>query len=170
MTVTHHMKMPRFRSSLRPINSNKEVVDSTLLGVTAGTQSVVVACNVVNDYTGVVGTCPLGAKIHSVYIFAQIISTAGTANADLAVLKSPNALAAPIAGAIGGTTMRKYVLHEEKGIPGNASDGAYPMTWKGVVRIPRGRQRMAEGDSIRVLVRSADIYNACVKIIYKWYI
>ncbi len=159
-----------FRQSLRPINSNKEIVDSTLLGVAAGVNSVVPVLSTVNDYTGVVGTCPLGAKVNGIFLFVQVLPTAGTANVDMAVLKSPNALIVPVAGAIGGTTMRKYVLHEEKGIPGNAADGAYPMTFKGVVAIPKGRRRMAEGDSIRVLVRGADIYNACVKCIFKWYI
>ncbi len=154
---------------LRPINSNKEVVDSTLLGVAAATQSVTAIAATVNDYTGVVGTCPLGAKISSVFLFVQVLPTTTTENVDMAILKSPNLLAVPTAGAVGGSVMRKYVLHEEKGIPGNAADGAYPMTFKGVIRIPRGRQRMAEGDSIRVLTRGTGIHNACIKAIYKWY-
>ncbi len=166
----HRIMVARFQGRLRPINSNKEIVDSTLLAVAAATQSVTSVLATVNDYTGVVGTCPLGAKVTSIFLFVQVLPTTGTANTDMAVLKSPNALIVPVAGAIGGTTMRKYVLHEEKGIPGNAADGAYPMTFKGVIRIPKGRQRMAEGDSIRVLTRGTDIHNACIKAIFKWYI
>ncbi len=156
-------------NSLRPIVSNKEVVDSTLLGVAAGTTSTVAVANQINDYVGTVGTVPLGSKVSSLFLFVQVLPTAGTANVDMLVIKSPNAIAPPTPGAVGGNIARKYVLHEEKGIPGNSADGAYPMTFKGVVRIPKGRQRMGEGDSIRVLVRGADIYNACVKAIYKVY-
>ncbi len=121
----------------------------------------------VDDYTGVVGQVRTGAKVTSLFLFVQVVPATGTANVDMYVMKKPSGVVNPTAGAVGGNVARKYVLHEEKGIPGNAADGAYPMTFKGVIRIPRGRQRMAEGDQIIVAVRGADIYNACVKAIYK---
>ncbi len=163
--------MPRFRRSLalRPIVSNKEVVDSTLLGVGAGVTSTVVLANTVNDYTGTVGTNPLGAKISHLFLFVQMISTgSGTANMDWFIMKSPNGIVPPTPGAVGGDVNRKWVLHEEKGIPGNSSDGSYPLTFKGVISIPRGRQRFGETDQIRLVLRGAvDIHNICIKAIYK---
>ncbi len=153
---------------MRPvIHSRKEIVDSTLLAVGAAVNSNVLVADAVNDYTGIVGQVEVGSVIKSIYLFVQVLPTAGTANVDFYVIKRPNGITDPVPGAVGGTSARKYVLHEEKGIPGNASDGAYPLTFKGVVRIPKGRQRMAEGDDIRVVIRGADIYNACVKCIYK---
>ncbi len=153
---------------LRPIiHSRKEIVDSTLLGVTAGTISTVQLATVVNDYVGTVGTCVVGSIIKYIYIFVQIIETATTSNVDWYVRKAPLAVNVDTPGAIGGTLSRKYVLHEEKGIPGNSNDGAYPATFKGVIKIPKGRQRMAEGDSILIALRGTGVHNACIKCIYK---
>ncbi len=157
--------------SLRPINSVKNIVDSVLLGVTGGTITNVDVAVTVNDYTGTANEVPIGCKISSVYLFIQILPALGTANVDWFIAKAPNAVitALPVPGATGGTLERKYILHEEKGIPGNAGDGAYPLTFKGVIKIPKGRQRFGEGDRIRIRVRGADDYNACVKCIYKFY-
>ncbi len=153
---------------LRPvINTRKEIVDSTFLGVTAGTNTTVTVASVVNDYVGTTGTVEVGTVIKWIYLFVQLLPSAGTANVDFYVIKKPSAVANPNPGAVGGNIARKYVLHEEKGIPGNAADGAYPLTFKGVIKIPKGRQRMAEGDLIAVVLRGADTYNGCLKCIYK---
>lgn len=153
---------------LRPVHTRKEIVDSTLLGVAAAVNSVVTLASVVNDYVGTVGTVEVGSKISSVYLFVQIIpATTGTANVDFYVIKRPAGVVNPTPGATGGAVGRNYILHEEKGIPGNAGDGASPLTFRGVIRLPRGRQRMAEGDLLQIVLRGADSYNACIKCIYK---
>lgn len=158
------MRVARFRPV---IHTRKEIVDSTTLGVAAATTTSIIVASVINDYVGTVGTVEVGSKIAWIYLFVQCIATLGTANVDFYVIKRPVGVADPVPGATGGATSRKYILHEEKGIPGNAGDGAYPLTFKGVIKIPKGRQRMAEGDVIRVVIRGTDIYNACVKCIYK---
>ncbi len=153
---------------MRPvIHTRKEIVDSTLLGVSAGTISTVSVATATNNYTGVVGTVEVGSKVKWIYLFVQLIETATTTNVDWYVIKKPTGIVNPVPGAVGGELGRKYVLHEEKGIPGNAGDGAYPLTFKGVVKIPRGRQRMGEGDFIQIILRGTGIYNACIKCIYK---
>ncbi len=157
---------------LRPINSVKNIVDSTLLGVAAATVSSVVLAQAVDDYTGAANQVPTGASIKSIYLFVQIISAdSGVANADWYMWKRPGSVTTigPVPGATGGSVDRKWIQHEEKGIPGNALDGAYPLTFKGVIRLPRGRQRMGDGDQLRLQLRSTDVYNACVKCIYKFY-
>ncbi len=172
MTVAIHLIVPFRRRALGTIiNSVKNIVDSTLLGVVGATVSNVTVALAVNDYTGSVTQCPTGSVIKSVYLFVQIISATGTANVDWYIWKGPNALAAgmPVPGATGGDESRKYILHEEKGIPGNAADGAYPLTFKGVVRIPRGKQRMAENDQIQIKLVGVDTHNICLKVIYKFY-
>ncbi len=159
------MKMARFRPI---VHTRKEIVDSVLLGVTGGVTTVVEVATVVNSYVGAVGTVETGSKIKWIYLFVQIISATGTANMDFYVQKKPAGVVAPTPGATGGTPERKFILHEEKGIPGNAADGAYPLTFKGVIKIPRGRQRMAEGDKIQIVLRGAvDVHNMCIKCIYK---
>ncbi len=153
---------------MRPvINTRKEIVDAVNLGVGAGMTTTIVLATTVNDYTGVTGTVEVGSVIKWVYLFCQILPTAGTSNVDFYIAKLPAGVVTPTPGATGGTPGRKYILHEEKGIPGNAADGAYPLTFKGVIKIPRGRQRMGEDDRIVLLVRGADIYNQCSKAIYK---
>ncbi len=154
------------------IHSRKEIVDSTNLAVAAATNTVVTLCTAVDNYVGATATCATGSIIKSVYLFQQIISgDSGVANADWFFVKAPSDVvdSLPVPGATGGNQNRKWILHEEKGIPGNALDGAYPLTFKGVIKIPRGRQRMGEGDKIVIKMRSADIYNACTKAIYKVY-
>ncbi len=155
---------------MRPvIHSRKEIIDSTQLGVAGGVNTVLTLVSVVNDYTGAVGTVETGAVVKSVYLFAQGLPATGTANVDWYFIKRPAGITLPNPGAVGGNVARKFVLHEEKGIPGNAADGAYPLTFKGVIKIPRGRQRMAEGDKIEIVFRSVDTANWCFKAIYKVY-
>jgi len=152
---------------MRPVNSTKEIVDSVTLGVAAGVTTTVTLGTAVNDYTGTTGTFPVGSKVSSIYLFVQLIPTATTENVDFYVIKRPTGVSGGTPGATGGVVGRNFILHEEKGIPGNANDGAYPLTFKGVIKIPRGRQRMAEGDVILLLGRGVGIYNMCVKCIYK---
>ncbi len=156
---------------MRPvIHSRKEIVDSTQIGVAGGANTVLAVASVVNDYTGAVGTVEVGSVVKSVYCFVQGINqTTGVANVDWYFIKRPAGITLPNPGAVGGNVARKFVLHEEKGIPGNAGDGAYPLTFKGVIKIPRGRQRMAEGDKIEIVFRSVDTANWCFKLIYKVY-
>ncbi len=164
------MILARRRALGTIIHSRKEIVDSVNLAVAAGTNTAIVVATAVNDYTGTVGTVEVGSVIKSVYVFFQIITAdGGDANSDWYFIKKPAGVTLPVPGAVGGDPARKYVLHEEKGIPGSSLDGAYPLTFKGVIRIPRGRQRMAEGDTIQCRFRSADIHNQCAKFIYKVY-
>ncbi len=155
--------------AMRPIVSNKEIIDTTLLGVSAATVSATSLVTVVNDYVGTVGTIPIGGKISSIFLFVQIIETATTQNVDWYIAKFPAGVGPPVPGATGGNVFRKFILHEEKGIPGNSNDGAYPSTFKGVIRIPRGRQRFAEGDLLQIRTRGVGIHNVCIKCIYKTY-
>ncbi len=163
--------MARYRRalSMRPINSRKEIIDSTLLGVAAATVSTVTIAVAVDNFVGSIGTCATGSVIKGGYWFVQILPTAGTANVDAYIAKAPGNVTSnlPVPGATGGNVNRKYILHEKKGIPGNASDGAYPMTIEGAFKIPKGRQRMGENDQISIVVRGTDIHNACIKAIYK---
>ncbi len=153
---------------MRPvIHTRKEIVDAVLLGVAAGVTSSTTVASVVNDYTGATGTVENGSIIKWIYLFVQILPTATTENVDFYVIKKPSGVPNPTPGATGGDASRKYILHEEKGIPGNANDGAYPLTFKGVVKIPKGRQRMGELDTIQVVTRGVGISNTCIKCIYK---
>ncbi len=154
---------------LRPINSRKEIFDKTDLGVAASTNTDAIVMDTLDDYAGAVNTCATGSVIKSVYIFWQGINDSVVSNIDMYIMKCPSDVfdSRPVPGITGGNNKRKYVLHEEKGIPGHVNAGAPPITFRGVIRIPRGRQRMGEGDKIFLRYRSASAANFCVKAITK---
>ncbi len=168
------MTMPRHFNrglGLRPINSVKNIVDGVFLGVTAGVVTGTIVADTINDYTG--GNpkdVPIGAKVSSIFFSIDIQPQAVSANVDFYIAKFPAGLAAlPVPGATGGDISRKYILHEEKGIPGAANNGSPPKKFLGVIRIPKGKQRMGEGESIRVQASCATAYDLCIKAIYKFY-
>ncbi len=165
-------EMPRFRSNIRPVNSNKQIVDSVNLAVVGGTTTIVNLATVVSDFTGTVGECPTGATINSIYLFIQSVGAdSGVANIDWYLYKrlGMNSAAPITPGTTGGNPIRKMILHEEKGIPGNALDGAYPLTFRGVIKIPKHMRRMGEGDQFKLVHRGVDLNNMCLKAIYKFY-
>ncbi len=157
--------------SKRPIHSVKNILDGVFIGVAAGVTTIVSLATTVNAYTGAAAEVPIGAKVNGIYLFVQIQPQAAQANVDLYVAKwsSGQAGTAPTAGATGGTPQRNKILHEEKGIPGTFNNGAPPLTFRSVIRIPRGMRRFAEGDELKLYLRGATAYDACVKCIYKFY-
>lgn len=165
--------MPRRGLALRPINSVKNIVDGTFIGVAASVTTNVLIGDGVNTYAGGTTEIPIGAKVRSVYLFFQIQPQAAQGNVDAFFFKaSPTeatALLAVTPGVTGGSTSRRFILHEEKGIPGIYNNGASPHTFRGVLKIPRGRQRIGEGDKIYLRIRCSTAYDACVKVIYKFY-
>ncbi len=165
--------MARFNRGmgLRPINSVKNIVDGTFLGVAAGVTTTTVLASGVNDYAGGVTEVPIGAKVMSIYLFASIQQTVVNSNIDWYIWKGPGNITAtmPVPGVTGGDQNRKYILHEEKGLPGLVTNGAPPHIFRGVIRIPKGRQRFGEADRLEIKARGAGIYDYCIKAIYKFY-
>ncbi len=163
--------MPRFSRKGNIINSNKQIVDSVSIGVAAGVVTTVTLATALPDYIGTVGTCPTGAKISSIYLFCQIQPQAAQGNCDWYIAKGEQATInnLPAPGLTGGSNKRRYVLHEEKGIPGVFNNGASPLTFRGVIKIPRGRQRFGEDDRIQLKASCPTVYDLCIKCIYKFY-
>ena len=157
--------------ALRPINSVKNIVDSTNLGVAAATNTDVTVGSPVYAFTGAVTDIPIGAKVSRIYLFVQIQQQSVNSNVDWYFAKGPQDVfnTRPVPGSTGGSVQRKFILHEEKGIPGPMNNGSPPLTFRGVIKIPRGRQRFAEGDKMWIRARGAAVYDMCVKCIYKFY-
>ncbi len=156
--------------ALRPIHTNKEIVDSVTLGVSGGINTTVALATAVNDYTGAVGTCPLGASIKAMNIQVTYQSNeATTGRLDWYLMKNPaNQITQPIPGATGGDPARKFIFHEEKGINPD-DDGNAPTMNKGWISIPKRYQRMGEDDRIILRFGASDIHDVCIKAIYKWF-
>lgn len=144
-------------------------MDTTTIGVAAGTQTVVAVATAVNTYAGTVGTCPIGATIEGIYLFFQIQPQAAQGQIDALVFKrATGTLTSPTPGATGGSPVRRFVLHEEKGIPGTFNNGASPLTYRAFVRLPPRMRRMGEDDVLQVRVVCSTAYDFCLKSIYKW--
>ncbi len=153
----------------RPINSVKNILDATALTVSAGVITTVDLMTVVNDYAGGAIEVPVGAVVRGVYLFFQIQPQTLKVAIEAYVAKVPPGLTLPVPGATGGDSGRRFILHEEKGIPGPSNNGSPPSTFRGYVKLPRGRQRVGESDRLVLRVSSAGAYDMCAKAIYKWY-
>ncbi len=141
----------------------------------AGVITDITIASTVNDYLGTVGSCPLGSKIKGFYLE---VSTSNVDNivgrTDWYLMKKNPGITItsyPSPGATGGTLQRNAIFHEEKGIgQGTATTGGGQSTRKQqFIAIPRGYQRMAEGQEWVIRVGSSENYSFCLKCIYKWY-
>ncbi len=166
----------RGQSSKRPIVSNKEIVDVTFLLVSAGVTTNVDLVTAVNDYTGTVGTCPLGAKVLGIYIEASYnLSQVIVGRFDWYICKRESARAVgefPTPGVTGGHVLRKRIYHERKGVlDGGSASNAGGQTSKSVefIKFPRGVQRMGENDRWTIFFNGSTNHSFCLKCIYKWY-
>ncbi len=176
-----------FRRSmgLRPINSIKNVFDASgILAAGTNTSLALVTFGVRNADLATANEVDTGSKVSSVFFEIFFYTEGGElANevplVDWYVIKDGgnswgvtfNATNLPTPGATGTHINKRHILHEEKGLAGggNLSLTGVPMVFKGVIRIPRGRQRWGESDVLRVNARANFATKFCVKAIYKWY-
>ncbi len=171
------MEMPfrRSRMSLRPINSFKHVVDSS--GALApAAESVTPICQ--EDPGGRSTTVPvnvaIGSKVSSLFLSIFVLGTSGSDSGlvDWYIWKNPRGSipggSRPIPGNTGLANTRNYIMHEEKGLA--ATQDGTPMVFKGVIKIPRHFQRIAQGDIFEVVILAPVAKDFCIKAIYKNYI
>jgi len=173
------MIMARFRRSLQVVRSNKEIIDGVFLDITGAVITTVIVAAAVNDYTGTVGTCPIGSKIKGCFIEWSYNNESTLAGRmDWFFGKAPASVSPtdlPIPGATAGQLNRKFVFQERKGLqnPFNVASGfAVSSQIRGgmmFLKIPRRFQNMAEGDELVMRIQSSTDYNFCLKIIYKWF-
>ncbi len=170
---------------LRPINSIKNIVDNSGILPAGVNTSIHLPINGVrNADLASVNEVDVGSKISSIFLELFFFSEGGElANevplVDWYILKNGgnswgttfNATNLPSPGGTGDHINKRHILHEEKGLTGggNLSLSGVPMVFKGVIRIPRGRQRWGESDVLRVCARSNFATKFCVKSVYKWF-
>ena len=164
------------RSSLIPVVSNKEVVDSTVILASAGVTTDIDIATAVNGYVGTIGTCPLASSIKGFYLeisynLAQVI--VGRFDWYLGKRQMGQTAAVfPVPGVVGGSVFRKRVFHERKGIlDGGSASNAGGQTSKSVefIAIPKSFKKMSEGDIWFLRFNGSTNYSFCLKAIYKWY-
>ncbi len=166
--------MARFRRrmALRPINSNKNIVDASgaMVANTNVIQAVIVGTE---DWTGVVNTVPVSAHVSSFYLYIKMLAGADQiSSSDLYVWCKRNVQSVssdfPNPGSTGGSEFRNQIIHEQKAILTNQDSGD-AMVFEGVIRIPKIYQRIRDGDEIGVSLRQPSAGHFCIKAIYKFY-
>ncbi len=179
------MTMPRFNRGLRPINSRKNIVDQAQI-LAAVTNTVVdnIITGVDQADLAVNDEVTTGSKVNGFYMSCYFISEGGeVANEvpliDWYIIKDPggtfgttfDATHLPTPGATGIHVNKRFIIHTERGLSGggDASLSGVPMVFKGVLRIPRGMQRIAVGDRLRFVARTNFATKVCSQFIYKWY-
>ncbi len=160
-------------SPKNPIVSVKNIVESAGNLLTASGAAEQIVATAVNTYTGAVAEVKVGSKILAFFISQHFINDAAQAagSCDWYLAKRHGAQVFadfPDPDSVGGNTLRNQVFHQEKALPGSVSGPG--MHFQGVIRIPRGQQRMREGDVWFISSdNSAQNCKICTRIIYKWY-
>ncbi len=177
------MVFSRRGMSLRPIQSTKHIVEfSGILAAGANTVLLTVASGTDNPVLANVSEVQPGHKIGSIFVSFFAITEGGeVANevplVDWYIINNPgNTFAAtftattnPTPGATGSHINKRFIFHTEKGLAGggDASLAGVPMIFKGVLKVPRGRQRVGQNDRITINARSNFATKFCVQCIYK---
>ncbi len=167
---------------LHPINTVKHVVDTSTI-IAAGTNTVLQNSVIAVDTALLANAADVdaGSKIGAIFYVIYVYSEGGEiANevplTDFYFLKNPgntwgsfSATNLPTPGATGTHKNKRHILHEEKGLAGggDASLTGIPMVFKGVIRIPRGKQRFGQDDRFIVAIRTNFASKVCCKAIYK---
>ncbi len=172
-------------SSLRPVNSRKNVIDASSV-IAASTNTVFdnIVVGVDQADLATVDEVTTGSRINGFYMSYFAISEGGEiANevplVDWYVIKDSggafgttfDAAHLPTPGATGSHVNKRWILHEEKGLSGggDVSLAGVPMIFKGVIGIPKHMRRIAIGDIFKICVRNNFATKMCTKFVYKWY-
>ncbi len=168
--------VPFRRRSMGKLNTIKHIIDSDG-GLTGGIKSVNVIANsvITRNATFNPNEVELGSHIYGFYISLFMIGASGSGvgpsqNWYIAKARAGQDPSTdfPSPGSTGAAKLRSQIFHEEKGLVGSA-DGT-PMAFKGVVVVPKGMQRVRDGDQIFIAINSSDAVNDanfCLKAIYK---
>ncbi len=157
----------------QPIQSVKHILQHQAVTTAQGAVSFLQTVEAVKDYTGVANECPVGAVVKAVYVEVWILSdTTAFGNVNITVEKKNNA--ATNMTAAQSTTLDAYpnkaqILYTTQGLtsPNTANPTPFIRQW---IAIPKGKQRMALGDTIGVNISAIVLaLEACGMQIFKHY-
>ncbi len=160
-----------FRNRLRPVKSYKHVIDIQG-GLVAGAQLNSILADAV-DAPILTGTASVevASTIRAIYLKVEAYATTAVAlsNIYMTVMKNPsNALTAPAPNAVGASDVKKQIIHQEMVMMQQVAEGNPRTLFKGVIRIPRGYQRMGQDDTLLLSLLSPGVAAFfCIQCIYK---
>ncbi len=166
--------MARFRRALaiRPVNSTKNIIDTegALVATTNSVTDVAVGVEVQN-YSSTSNEVPRGGRVtsfyYSVFVFAN--NEASSDNVvDMYWWKNVGGVSTlPTAGNTGTSDLKRFIIHEEKGLAGDLGNGGLPMVVKGVIKVPPSKQKFGLNDKLQLVINSNINGKFCAKQIYK---
>jgi len=171
--------MARFqrRRMLAPINSIKHFVHQTILNVPSGTIANITVADAVNA-PAVASSLQVnvGCIIKAVYIEMWYVATDASdtrSSFTLTVEKIPSGapgMTFTNSSNLGAYLNKKNILYTTQGVsPSAITGGASLPLLRQFISIPKGKQRMGQGDEIHVNVSSVGGASICGIFIYKEY-
>ncbi len=159
------------RSSLRPVNRIKHVVDAQQ-AATAGTQIAVSLIDSVDTPTiGDTDGVETGSTVNAIYLKSEAVALTSAAlpNIYMFIFKNPGGnLTAMEGNVVGASDNKKYVIHQEMTMMERSDNGNPRTLFNGVVVIPRGYRRNGPDDNMSVLYFSPGInFEVCTQCHYK---
>ncbi len=167
--------MPRYRSSLVPVNRIKHVIDAE--GTVDDTPNVVVDLIATTDTPALasITACETGSKVHGIYLKLETLHASGTGrpNFYMYIYKNvSNSLPTTVSGkAVGASVLKKYVIHQEMIMgSGDAGNGLPRVAFNGVIKIPKHYQRNGPNDKLQMILITGNagvVFDWCMQAHYK---
>ena len=163
---------------MRPvIQSTKRITQYSLTSVPEDTTVAATILVAVQNFTAGSSQCPVGAVVKAVYVeFWALGEGSQPTFANVIVEKAVAGLTAPDIGTMRNLDdyeNKKNVLHIFQGLIGDSNTNPMPVLrqW---IKIPKGKQRMGVGDSLRVVFGGLnptmnESYEFCGFVIAKYY-
>ncbi len=152
--------------ALRPVNRLKHVVDisGTVTGATVSITELAIQTD--SPSTAQVNQVHIGSHVKAIYLKVEVVGAiafAGVPRVYFVVFKNPgNQLSDPVVDAIGVSTIRKYVIHQEmtmisqQASSAGGGDFTFPRTmFKGVILLPKRYQRFGDLDKLEFHIGNA---------------
>ncbi len=163
----------RRRSNLRPVNSNKNVVE--FQGSTGTTLSgFIIALSVDSALNTVANQVNRGSIIKAFWLAFDVCGLAASGvlqKTNMYIIKNPGAnLTAPGAFSVGTSNEKKFVIKQWSAQTMRNQDGNPPYHWEGWIKIPKPYQRFGADDNLTFNVQvDAAAGHITAQAIYKWF-
>lgn len=159
--------------ALRPVNSNKNVVE-LLEAVTTANSSVTLAIAKDNPVNTVEEEVGRGSTIRNMFLSFDVCGLAGAGavqRTNVYLMKNPGSnLTAPGAFTVGTSNEKKFVFRQWSFMTMRNQDGNPPFHFEGWVKIPKRYTRMGADDKIILIVATDTLTGHFTgQCIYKWF-
>ncbi len=169
------MPFRRRTSGLRPINSNKNIVNDLAITAAAGTRTFSFAITVDDAVLANTTDVERACTINQVYIESWIYGNAvAGVNSRISwfLAKNPgNNLTLPDPSVTGSDDNKRFLFAQDTGLVGNSGNGQPGYLVRGWFKVPKRYRRMAANDRLNFAIKNdtANDINVCQMFLYKWY-